>query len=92
VQINQQIIIFSGCYIKAKTPTCHMVLENPEKSIQSPRKSNRRVEIRARARISFGFRHKIDVDDDAALDFIHIMDMTLSLNTLQTLTIHSSTN
>ena len=47
--------------------------------------------VRAR-RSALVFRHKIDVDDDAALDFIHIMDMTLSLNTLQTLTIHSSTN
>jgi hypothetical protein len=55
VQINQHIIIFSGCYIKAKTPTCHMVLENPEKSIQSPRKSHQRDEIGARATISFGF-------------------------------------
>jgi hypothetical protein len=69
-----------------------MVLENSEKSIQSPRKSHQRLEIGARARISFGFRHKNDVDDDAALDFIHIMDMTLSLNTLHTLKIHSSTN
>jgi hypothetical protein len=61
-------------------------------SIQSPRKSNQRDEIRARTRISFVFRHKNDVDDDAALDFTHFMDMTVSLNTLQTLMIHSSTN
>jgi hypothetical protein len=69
VQINRHFITFSGFYIKDYTLTCHMELENSEKSIQSLEKSLWRVEIGACSRIHSGVVQKNDVFDEVALDF-----------------------